>query len=166
MQIWVAVNEVDVGRIAAGTPVTFTCDTFPDQSFQGSVQKVRLNATMTQNVVMFTVEVRAENPRNILLPYLTAKVRFEVQRDSDVLMAPNGALRWYPAEAAEVAPEFRSQWKPLETAQVTSPGAGKSKKKESTTMPRDRSGTLWIRDGHFVRPLEVKLGASDGTNTA
>src|SRR5207249_2687921 len=39
MRIWVAVNEVDVGRISAGTPVTFTCDTLPDQSSEGSVEK-------------------------------------------------------------------------------------------------------------------------------
>ena len=102
MQIWVAVNEVDVGKIGAGTPVTFTCDTFPDLTFEGSVEKVRLNATMTQNVVMYTVEVRAENPKSILLPYLTAKVRFEVQRENNVLSVPNVALRWYPLSASQV----------------------------------------------------------------
>src|SRR5690348_4418058 len=70
MQIWVAVNEADVGRIVAGTPVTFTCDTFPGREFSGTVGKVRLNATMTQNVVMYTVEVNIENSGNTLLPYL------------------------------------------------------------------------------------------------
>jgi HlyD family secretion protein len=57
MQIWAAVNEADVGRIVPGTPVTFTCDAFPGREFKGTVNKVRLNATMTQNVVMYTVEV-------------------------------------------------------------------------------------------------------------
>jgi HlyD family secretion protein len=55
MQIWVAVNEADVGRIKPGAPVTFTCDAFPGRQFEGTVDKVRLNATMTQNVVMYTV---------------------------------------------------------------------------------------------------------------
>ena len=27
-------------------------------------------------------------------------------------------------------------------------------------------GVVWLRDGRFVRPTEVKLGASDGENTA
>jgi HlyD family secretion protein len=47
MQIWVAVNEADVGRIVPGAPVTFTCDTFPNEKFTGSVGKVRLNAYLT-----------------------------------------------------------------------------------------------------------------------
>src|SRR5579872_1114735 len=49
MQIWVSVNEADVGRIKPGAPVTFTVDAFPNRDFKGTVGKVRLNATMTQN---------------------------------------------------------------------------------------------------------------------
>jgi len=75
MQIWVAVNEADVGRIVPGSPVTFACDAFPNKEFNGTVGKVRLNATMTQNVVMYTVEVNTDNSDNTLLPYLTANVR-------------------------------------------------------------------------------------------
>ena len=51
MQVLVAVNEADIGRIHPGQPVTFTVDAFPGQAFQGTVGKVRLNAAMTQNVV-------------------------------------------------------------------------------------------------------------------
>ena len=78
MQIWVAVNEADVSRIKPGAPVTFTSDAFPGRQFDGTVGKVRLNATMTQNVVMYTVVVNTENPDNVLLPYLTANVDFTV----------------------------------------------------------------------------------------
>ena len=92
IQVWVAVNEADVGRIVPGTPASFTCDAFPDRSFDGTVGKVRLNATMTQNVVMYTVEVNAENPGNVLLPYLTANVRFTVRGDGRSPAPP--ALRY------------------------------------------------------------------------
>ena len=68
MQIWVSVNEADVGRIKPGAPVTFTVDAFPDREFHGVVNKVRLNATMTQNVVLYTVEVNIDNPDKLLLP--------------------------------------------------------------------------------------------------
>ena len=109
MQIWVAVNEADVGRIVPGAPVTFTCDAFPGRQFEGTVGKVRLNATMTQNVVMYTVEVNTENPDNILLPYLTANVHFVVRKETNVLLVPNAALRWSPSSLAQIAPDARSQ---------------------------------------------------------
>src|SRR5262249_7938018 len=84
MQVWVAVNEADVGRIKPGTPVTFTCDSFPGHEFSGTVVKVRLNAAMTQNVVTYTVEIETENPDQVLLPYLTANVRFILANESKV----------------------------------------------------------------------------------
>ena len=47
MQVWVAVNEADIGNIRPGQRVTFTVDAFPGKSFEGKVNKVRLNASMT-----------------------------------------------------------------------------------------------------------------------
>ena len=79
MQVWVAVNEADIGRIRPGQTVTFTVDAFPDDVFQGEVGKVRLNASMTQNVVTYTVEVITDNSTGRLLPYLTANVQFEIE---------------------------------------------------------------------------------------
>ncbi len=106
MQVWAPVNEADIGKIRAGQPVTFTVDAFPGQTFQGKVGKVRLNASMTQNVVTYTVEIITDNPSGRLLPYLTANVRFELDRHDDVLMVPNAALRWTPT-SDQIAPQFR-----------------------------------------------------------
>ena len=61
MQVWVAVNEADIGKIRPGQPVTFTVDAFPGETFRGEVGKVRLNASMTQNVVTYTVEIVTDN---------------------------------------------------------------------------------------------------------
>jgi len=150
MQIWVGVNEADIGRIVPGAPVVFTCDTFPGREFSGTVGKVRLNATMTQNVVMYTVEVNTENPQKLLLPYLTASVRFVVRKDSRALLAPNSALRWLPSSLAEVSPDCRS-WKPLEGTAGSGSGT---------------RGTVWLKDGNYARPVDVAVGASDGVSTA
>lgn len=162
MQIWAAVNEADVGRIVPGAPVTFTCDAFPGREFEGAVGKVRLNATMTQNVVMYTVEVNADNPKGILLPYLTANVRFSVSKETGVLLVPNAGLRWNPSSEAQVSPEARP-WSPSEGKPSA---AGEAKSPKAKGEARERRGTIWLRDGEFVRPLEVKLGVSDGSLTA
>jgi HlyD family secretion protein len=162
MQIWVAVNEADVGRIVPGGRATFTCDAFPGEEFDATVGKVRLNATMTQNVVMYTVEVNTENPQNILLPYLTANVRFIVGQESDALLIPNAALRWSPSSAAEVSLESR----PGRSADPEQSAAGSgAKPPEGKKLPRERFGTVWLKEGESISPVTVKLGISDGTNT-
>jgi HlyD family secretion protein len=163
MQIWVAVNEADVGRIVPGAPVTFTCDAFPGRQFEGVVGKVRLNATMTQNVVMYTVEVNTENPDKVLLPYLTANVHFVTRKESNALLIPNAALRWSPSALTQISPDVRPQ---NQVDPSASDAAGDSKSSKQNKGSKERQGTIWLKDGEFVRPLEVKAGTSDGANTA
>jgi HlyD family secretion protein len=153
MQIWVAVNEADIGRIVPGAPVTFTCDAFPGREFAGSVGKVRLNATMTQNVVMYTVEVNMDNSDNVLLPYLTANVHFIVHQDTNVLVIPNAALRWSPSSLAQIVPDARAP-------KAGDPFGRDAKKQNQNTE------IVWLKDGEFVRPAQVQLGTTDGSNTA
>ncbi|HTB63088.1 MAG TPA: efflux RND transporter periplasmic adaptor subunit [Opitutales bacterium] len=95
LKIWVSVNEADVPRIKEGMPVLFDVDGINHQ-FQGTVNKVRWNATMTQNVVTYTVEVDADNPDGTLIPYRTTNVKFLVNESKGVVMVPNAALRWRP----------------------------------------------------------------------
>ena len=77
IQVWASVNEADVGRIHVGMPVSFTVATYPGKTFRGKVTQIRLNATMTQNVVTYTVVIGTDNADGRLLPYLTAQVQFE-----------------------------------------------------------------------------------------
>jgi len=149
IQVWVSVNEADVGNIVKGQPVTFTVDAFPGHVFHGTVGQVRLNATMTQNVVTYTIEVDTDNSDGKLLPYLTANAQFETGRRTGVLLVPNAALRFTP-KPGDIAPEAKQG------------GRGRRSRTPEATAER---GTIWIRDGKFVRPLPVRVGLTDGAFT-
>ncbi len=97
IEIWVPVNEADIGDVTVGLPVVFTVDAFPNKTFSGIVRRVRLNASMTSNVVTYTVEVATENPDGLLLPYLTANVDFILAKsEPGALTVPPAALIWRP----------------------------------------------------------------------
>ena len=76
----------------------FTVDTYPEMVFSGKVKKVRLNATMSQNVVTYIVEVDTDNSNGKLLPYLTANVKFIMAERDNVLNISSAALRFNPPE--------------------------------------------------------------------
>ncbi len=166
MQVWVAVNEADIGKIKPGQPVSFTVDAFPGETFRGQVGKVRLNASMTQNVVTYTVEVVTDNPDGRLLPYLTANVQFELNRLSGVLLVPNAALRWTPP-AELVAPEFREvlEGRKEKTEKHKDDSSSRSKTSAPSAQAGGSRGTLWLLQGKQVRPLPVRVGLSDGAMT-
>ncbi len=96
IQILVLVDEADIGAIETGQDVTFTVDAFPNRVFSGKVAQVRIAGTTTNNVVTYTVVVRAENPQRKLLPGMTATVRIVTGTRHDVLRVPNGAVRFSP----------------------------------------------------------------------
>ena len=157
VQVWVAVNEADIGKIHSGLPVTFTVDAFPGEIFRGEVGKIRLNASMTQNVVTYTVEITTDNANGRLLPYLTANIQFQLQRLDNVLQAPNAALRWSPP-AKEGAGE----------GGMKKGGMERSKEPASAQDPAGTkaTGILWVVDeNQKPRKVEVQTGASDGTST-
>jgi len=160
MQVWVSVNEADIGSIHPGQPVRFTVDTYPGETFRGHVGKVRLNATMTQNVVTYTVEVITDNSDGRLLPYLTANVQFELARRDKVLMVPNAALRWSPLPL-QVAEEFRGlaerEARGISDAEVQQGGG------EEGAKPGGEN--IWVQDGKSIRPLTVTKGLSNGSMT-
>jgi HlyD family secretion protein len=161
LQVWASVNEADVGRVRKGQPVRFTVDAFPEEVFQGQVSQVRLNATMTQNVVTYTVAVDTDNSSGKLLPYLTANLQFEVGQRRNALLVPNAALRWQP-RPEQIAPDVRQEFlqagrdRAMTGATAPPPTVGK---------PAHPHGLVWVEDQGWLRPLEVDVGLSDGLQT-
>ena len=166
MQVWVAVNEADIGAIKLGQPVTFTVDAHPGETFQGDVGQVRLNATMSQNVVTYTVEVNTDNSSGRLLPYLTANAQFQVDHRENVLMVPNAALRWVPPPE-RIAPDARTApGKGRSATGAAAAGGGASPEgAPEASGPIAPKGTVWVVDGKYVRPVRARVGISDGTMT-
>lgn len=157
LQVWVSVNEADIGKIRKEQAVRFTVDAFPGEVFAGKVAQIRLNATMTQNVVAYTVVVTTDNPDGKLLPYLTANVQFEVGRRKDVLLVPNAALRWRP-QPQWIAADAR------EKTPLQKPGSHETPPGDRTRQQQEPRH-VWVQDGKFVRPVAVETGLSDGVMT-
>jgi HlyD family secretion protein len=97
MQVEVSVDEADIGRIRMADRTTFTVDSFPGQTFTGTVNQIRKAAQVVQNVVTYTVIVGVDNPGGRLLPGMTANVKMIVAEKPSVLKIPNAALRFRPA---------------------------------------------------------------------
>jgi len=96
MQILAAVDESDISSIKEGQPVKFTVQSFPGRTFDGTVQQVRLQSKLTDNVVSYTAVVTLSNADSKLLPGMTATVEFITGSATNVLTVTNAALRFKP----------------------------------------------------------------------
>jgi HlyD family secretion protein len=104
MQVLTSIDEADIGRVSAGQNATFRVDAFPDQTFEGTVDQVRLQPTTVSNVVTYNAMITVANPGQKLMPGMTATVSLIVRQRKDVLRMPATALRFRP----EGAPDERA----------------------------------------------------------
>ena len=98
MQVIANVDEADIGGVAVGNRVNFTVDAYPDDTFQGVVKQVRLEATTTNNVVTYEVVISAPNAELKLKPGLTANVTIYTKEQANILSVANKALRFTPTK--------------------------------------------------------------------
>ena len=98
MQVVANIDESDVGRMRPGQHVTFRVDAFPTDVFAGTVEQVRLQPTVVQNVVVYSTVIAVPNQQYKLKPGMTANVNIEIARRNNVLRVPTAAVRFRPTE--------------------------------------------------------------------
>jgi len=96
MQVQADVDQSDIGRVRVGQVARFTVDAYPDEEFRGRIAQIRLNATVSQNVVTYPVIIEVPNPDEKLRPKMTANVTIDVAIVRGVLRIANAALRFKP----------------------------------------------------------------------
>ena len=139
MQVVANVDEADIGGVKEGNRVTFTVDAYPDDTFEGTVKQVRLEATTTNNVVTYEVVISAPNADLKLKPGLTANVTIYTQERSGVLAVANKALRFTPTKET----------------------VGKDMK----IVDCKGKNKVWTLNGKTLTAHPVTIGQTDGINT-
>ena len=94
MQIEANVSEADIGNVSVGQEADYTLDGYPNETFKGHVDQVRLSSTNTSNVVTYTVVISVKNEDLKLKPGMTANVSIVVDKKENILTAINPALKF------------------------------------------------------------------------
>ena len=185
MQILANVDESDIGQIAVGQPVTFTVQAYPNRSFTGTVQQVRLQSTTQDNVVNYTTVISVVNTDGKLLPGMTATVSFLTGSATNALLVPNAALRFRatPDMMAQAGLKARTSTTASGAATkgaaatgattnvatgngATANGGQRSGARSGTGGARPSVGMLWYLDKTGKPAVaRVKTGLTDGQTT-
>ena len=161
MQIDSSFAEADIGNIKVGQKAKFSVDAFQNRTFEGVVKQLRLNPTVTSNVVTYNVVVSVDNPDKTLLPGMTAYVNIVVAEHENVMQVPNAALRFKPKQddsEGDQGSAADSKHKNSATKDhSTKPGGHKKSRQEEAG-----SGNIYVIRAGKVVPLKVNVGLSDG----
>jgi HlyD family secretion protein len=175
MQVQAAVSEADIGDVRIGLRVTFTVDAYPDISFSGTVNQIRLEPVVSANVVTYSTIITAPNQDLKLRPGMTANIFIFTKEVDSALLISAKALKYKPDEALgkqylffpdtvderEVAVEAkRSSNNPLSAPHHR----GDSSTREVDTAPR--TGTpafVWVKIGDSLVEKKITTGLNNDT---
>lgn len=156
MQVEAAVDEADIGEVKAGQPVTFTVDAFPDDVFTGTVKEVRINPTVTSNVVTYTVIINAPNPETKLFPGMTANVSITTKKEIGTCI-PMTALY------TTIAPDVQKQF---EKNGYTFKSLYKNQEELTQGLKNVDKKAVWVKRGDKTyEQINVTVGLNNGVNT-
>jgi len=95
LEMWIYVDETDVGQVTPGLPVEFRVDAYPATTFKGSVNQIYPQPEIRDNIVYYQALVRLDPKESIRLrPEMTTQCQIVVQQKKNVCIIPNAALKW------------------------------------------------------------------------
>jgi HlyD family secretion protein len=154
MELQVAIDEADIGRVAVGNHATFTVDAYDERRFPAKISELRFSPETIDGVVTYKAVLSIDNSDMALRPGMTATADITVAEIDDALTVPNAALRYAPPRAVEEGDEEeRSGLLGMLIPDRMADGlAGDDK-------------TLWVLEDGTPREIAVRAGASDGRVT-
>ncbi len=158
MQILAKVGEGDIAGIKEGQKVKFSVQALPRDTFEGTVDQVRLQSVTTENVVNYTVVVSVQNDKQKLLPGMTARVNFVTRSAEDVLKVANAALRFKP-EPTVIPSEARN---PQVGREQRAAAGGPS---PSSRLRMTERTLHYLDEKGEVKSIQVRAGVTDGSFT-
>ena len=163
MKLEVDVDEADVGDVRDGQAATFTVDTYPNRTYQATVQRVRLGSTTTSGIVSYEAVLTFSNDDLSLRPGMTGNAEITTLNRENVILVPAAAFRWTPPATSAAASSSSS--KGLVNSLMPGPPDRDKQKVAGAVTSTDKEQTLWIlKDGKPVS-LRVTVGASNGRLT-
>jgi HlyD family secretion protein len=135
MQVHACVDEADIGRVVPGMRAVFTVPAFPGETFAATVEQVRNEPQVEQNVVTYTVVLQVDNKSLKLKPGMTAKVTIILDEVHDALLIPEATLRLKPGSLMQ------------------------GRKEHKTCGSKEGLITVWkLEEGETFSPVKVRLG--------
>ena len=167
LRLDVSVDEADVGSLTVGQKASFTVSAYPSRRYPAEVTRVSFGSTKTDNVVTYITWLDVDNSDLSLRPGMTAAATITSTERNDVLLVPNTALRFTPAQAgAEAAGKPASANRGIVSQLMPGPPRSASRKTAGGAGPgAGQTRQIWLLQDGVPQPVSVKVGISDGRMT-
>jgi HlyD family secretion protein len=159
MELHVAIDEADVGRVAEGQTAEFTVDAYPERSFPATITQIRFAPETVDDVVTYKAVLTVDNADLTLRPGMTATAVISVHLLQDAILLPNAALRFLPPTLQATEPSGQIAF----GSGIMFPTLPSTAQRSNKT--KNGRQKVWVLDGKTPKAVMVTTGASDGMFT-
>jgi HlyD family secretion protein len=162
MELEVDVDEADVGQVREGQSATFTVDAYPNRKYPARIIRVHYNSQTNNSVVSYKTVLKVNNDDLSLRPGMTATAEITVAARENVLLVPNGALRFTPSTSTESSEQESGS---IVSKLMPRPPSSHSSKAAKVSSGNNSAQKVWVlRDGQPT-PIAVSAASTDGRST-
>lgn len=144
MQVRASVDEADIGNVKEGERVTFTVDAFPNDTFAGTVEEVRLEPTVSANVVTYITIINTPNNDLKLKPGMTANINVYTSEQNHVLLIPAKAIQFTPDPSLAIP--------------VVKADHPKNRMQAALDSSGHKPATVWVKTGDTLVQKHILTG--------
>lgn len=95
LEMWIYVDETDIGKVRTGQQVEYYVDTYPDKLFEGTIEKIYPQPVVKENIVYYLAIVRVpKEDSQFLKPEMTTHIKIIFSEKENILIAPNAAIKF------------------------------------------------------------------------
>jgi len=167
MQVQAKVDEADIGNVVVGLRAAFTVDAFLDDTFSGTVKEIRLQPSISANVVTYSTLIDAPNDDKKLKPGMTANIVIYTKEIKDASLISVQALKFHPDSSLKKqyelipAPENREGSKMHGHKGMKKETADTTPKAETVKIP---DSYVWVLQDNKLIQKKIKTGLNDNNH--
>ena len=163
MELDIAVGEPDVGSVRAGQPVEFSVLAYPGRMFKTTINEVRQNPTVVNNVTTYDTVAYPNNRDGALRPGMTANAQIVIETYPNATIVPLAALQWRPTAAIAKRYTIAPPPNDGEGVPIGSSAWGATGAATDFAVTVGSRDSCYVLEGHTLRGVGVTVLAIDGT---
>jgi HlyD family secretion protein len=170
MQVRAGVDEADIGNVKKEQRASFTVDAFPDDVFNGTLLEIRLQPSVSSNVVTYTTIINAPNDQLKLKPGMTANITIYTKEEKNAMLISARATKFRPDSTIRLKYNVVDDRRKMKEQQTASASFARevynvdpSRDSLSKDTSSSKKASVWILNGKTLTRRSIRTGLEDGT---
>ncbi len=153
MEAKLDIDESDIGQLKPGQSVSFTVNTYPDQTLYTKIRDIGFSPKTSNGVSFYKATVDINNEKELYRPGMAINAKIKIAKAKNALCVKNLVFQINPKALKKIAQALKFEYTPL---------SHDFKKQFKKNNAGKRVKFVWLASNKSFNQIPVILGITDG----